>query len=62
MDLNSKGLTGKASVDKPWLKYYPEPLRNIEIPKITLEAFLKMKNPDETRIAFDYYGKKYTWK
>ena len=55
-------LTGKASIDKPWLNYYPEPFKNIEVPKMTVEAFLKMKNPDENRYAFEYYGRKYTWK
>lgn len=52
--------TGKASIDKPWLNFYPEGLRNLDVPKITIESFLKMKNPDENKIAFDgnSYGKK----
>ena len=54
--------TGKASIDKPWLKFYPEGLRNLDVPKITIESFLKMKNPDENKIAFEYYGNKITWK
>lgn len=29
-------LTGKASIDKPWLKFYPEELRNMETPVITV--------------------------
>lgn len=62
MNLTEQKLTGKASIDKPWLKFYPEPLRNLEVPKLTMEAFLKMKNPDENRIAFEYYGSKITWK
>ncbi len=55
-------LTGKASIDKPWLNFYPEPFKNIDVPKITMESFLKMKNPDESRYAIEYYGNKYTWK
>ena len=55
-------LTGKASIDKPWLNFYPEGLRNLDVPKITIESFLKMKNPDENKIAFEYYGNKITWK
>lgn len=62
MSFNSAGLTGKASIDKPWLQFYPEPLRNMEIPKITLESFLRMKNPDESKDAIEYYGRKFTWK
>ena len=61
MNLNSTALTGKASIDKPWLNFYPESFRNITVPKMTLENFLKTKNPDSNRIAFEYYGKKYTW-
>ena len=55
-------MTGKASIDKPWLNFYPEPFKNIEVPKMTVEAFLKMKNPDESKYAVEYYGRKYTWK
>ena len=55
-------LTGKASIDKPWLKFYPEELRNVETPVITVEKFLRAKNPDENKIAFEYYGNKITWK
>ena len=54
--------TGKASIDKPWLNFYPEGLRNLDVPKITIESFLKMKNPDENKIAFEYYGNKITQK
>ena len=55
MNLETTGLTGKASVDKPWLKYYPEELRDLKVPKMTVEAFLKMKNPDENKYAFEYF-------
>nr|WP_296032609.1 AMP-binding protein [uncultured Dorea sp.] len=55
-------LTGKASIDKPWLKFYPEELRNVETPVITVEKFLRAKNPDENKTAFEYYGNKITWK
>lgn len=55
-------LTGKPSIDKPWLDYYPEPFKNLEVPKLTVEEFLKMKNPDQNRIALEYYGRRFTWK
>ena len=51
MNLETTGLTGKASVDKPWLKYYPEELRDLKVPKMTVEAFLKMKNPDRKSVV-----------
>ena len=62
MNFAEQKLTGKASIDKPWLNFYPEQFRNLEIPRITIEAFLKMKNPNEDKIAFEYYGNKITWK
>lgn len=62
MDNTGATLTGKASVDKPWLQFYPEALRNVEVPTITVETFLRAKNPDENKIAFEYYGNKITWK
>ena len=61
MNFTEQKLTGKASIDKPWLNFYPEQFRNLEIPRITIEAFLKMKNPNEDKIAFEYYGNKITW-
>ena len=62
MENTGATLTGKASVDKPWLQFYPEALRNVEVPTITVETFLRAKNPDENKIAFEYYGSKITWK
>lgn len=62
MENTGATLTGKASVDKPWLQFYPEALRNVEVPTISVETFLRAKNPDENKIAFEYYGNKITWK
>ena len=33
--MSSTNLTGKPSVDRPWLQYYPEPLRKITVPECT---------------------------
>ena len=43
-------LTGKASIDKPWLKFYPESVRNMKQPQINIEAFLKRKMMTKTNI------------
>ena len=51
-------LTGKASIDKPWLKFYPESVRNMKQPTKNIEAFLKEKNDDESKYIFEYYGKR----
>ncbi len=58
---NLENRVGKASVDKPWLNFYPEELRNIDVPKLTIADFLKMKNPDTSKIAIEYYGSTFTW-
>lgn len=40
MNFAEQNLTGKASIDKPWLNFYPEEFRNLDIPRITMESFL----------------------
>ena len=50
MENTKMKLTGKPSIDKPWLQFYPEQLRNVEVPKMTIEEFLKYKNQDELRL------------
>ena len=42
MENTKMNLTGKPSVDKPWLQFYPEQLRNVEVPKMTIEEFLEI--------------------
>lgn len=34
MNFAEQNLTGKASIDKPWLNFYPEEFRNLDIPRI----------------------------
>ena len=43
--MSSTNLTGKPSVDRPWLQYYPEPLRKITVPECTVKEYLKMNCP-----------------
>lgn len=30
-------LTGKPSIDRPWMKFYPDVLRGIQVPACTVE-------------------------
>ena len=55
-------MTGYASVDKPWLKYYSEEAINSELPEGTIYEYL-LKNSKEcsANIAIDYFGKKITY-
>lgn len=34
--MQTKELTGYASIDRPWLKYYPEEVLNQEVPECTI--------------------------
>lgn len=60
--MNFNHLTGKASVDRPWMKFYPEVLKNLQIPACTLTEYLKMNCPGEDVVAMHYYGNDITWR
>ena len=46
----------KASVNRPWLNYYPEAVRDFTAPHTTLSEFLKKNNRQHDKIVVDYYG------
>ena len=42
----SQVLTGKPSVDKPWMQYYPEQLiKNLKVPSSTIGEYLAAACP-----------------
>lgn len=56
-------LTGKPSVDRPWLKFYPQALLdNLKIPTCTLWDYLAGNMPGPDVVAMHYYGADITWK
>lgn len=56
-------LTGMPTVDKPWLKYYPQILLdNLQIPPCTLWQYLEYNKPSMDTIAIHYYGVEITWR
>ena len=56
-------LTGKASIDKPWLKYYPQILLDhLQIPPCTLRQYLEFNCPSPDTVAMHYYGSNITWR
>ena len=60
-DVNN--MTGKPSIDRPWMKYYPEVLQKmIQIPECTVKEYLKKYCPGEDVAAMDFYGTQITWK
>ena len=52
-------LTGYPSIDKPWLKYYPEELNNAALPECTIFEYLWENNKEYPNdIALEYLGNK----
>ena len=59
----SNNMTGKPSIDRPWMKYYPEVLQKmIQIPECTVKEYLKKYCPGEDVAAMEFYGSQIAWK
>lgn len=57
-----KKLTGYPSIDKPWLKYYPEEDTSKPLPECTIYEYLWENNKDHLDgIALNYFGRKITY-
>ena len=55
-------LTGKPSVDKPWLKFYPPGIEQMmAIPDLTLNQFMRMACRGMELPVIHYYGNEITW-
>lgn len=57
--MEERKLTGFASKDKPWLKYYSEEAINAELPKCTIYEYIwncNRNHPEKT--AIHYFGKR----
>lgn len=59
--MNEMKMTGRPSVDRPWMKYYPEPLRKITVPECTVKEYLRQNCPGEDIAAMDFYGSQILW-
>lgn len=56
-------MTGFASIDKPWLKYYTEEAINSEPPHCTVYEYLWENNKDHlSDVAIEYFGRKISYK
>ena len=59
---NMEKMTGKPSIDKPWLKYYDEEVLNKTLPEKTIYEYITENNKKyPNRIALNYFGKKITY-
>lgn len=55
--------TGKPSLDKPWLKYYPKEVIDLELPKQTIYEYIYTPNQGNlNRTALNYFDKKITYR
>ena len=53
--------TKRISVEKPWMKYFPEDVRNLPVPRTTAYRFMTESNADrQDAVAINYYGNKIT--
>ncbi|MBE6976963.1 MAG: acyl--CoA ligase [Ruminococcaceae bacterium] len=60
--MEEKKLTGYPSIDKPWLKYYPEEAVNTPLPECTIYEYIWNKNKDHLdKLALKYFGKGTTY-
>lgn len=61
--LKEKGLTGYASIDRPWEKYYSNEVLNFEVPRRTIYRTIYENNYNtQNRVAISYYGNDITYK
>ena len=55
--------SGKASIDRPWLKYYDYESRNIELPTTSIYEYLKDNTKKYSNmIAINYFNNKISYK
>ena len=56
-------MTGKPSIDKPWMQYYPPQLiQGLVIPEQTVYEYLMERCPGDDVTAIHYYGRDIQWK
>ena len=49
------------SKEKPWMKYYPDEVKDLSIPKLSLNDYFKDRTKDDD-VAIEYYGNNIDWK
>lgn len=63
MEINKKNKTGLSSVDKPWLKYYPENIEKLNVPQVSMTKLLYDSCQEYLdNIALSYFNTKKTYR
>lgn len=57
-----KPIYGKASIDRPWMKYYSYDERNVKLPEMKIYDYLYNNQNNLNRIALNYFNRKITYK
>ena len=55
-------LTGKPSVDRPWMKFYPPGAEQMTVPEVTMNEYMKMMSRGDKLTVMHYYGTNIRWK
>ena len=55
-------LTGKPSVDRPWMKFYPPGAEQMTVPEVTMNEYMKMMSRGTDLTVMHYYGTNIRWK
>lgn len=57
------GITGRASEERPWMKFYPPGIENmLQLPQMTLNQYLHATCCGEELSVIHYYDREITWK
>lgn len=55
-------LTGKGSVDRPWMKFYPAEVIQMSVPQMSLNDYLRVTCRGEDLAVLHYYGTDISWR
>ncbi|MCD8110521.1 MAG: acyl--CoA ligase [Clostridiales bacterium] len=61
MNTTDNKTTGYPSIDRPWMKYYPPQISQMQIPECTMMEYLRQNCPGEDVVAMHYYGEDILW-
>ncbi len=60
--MSEQTLTGYASIDRPWMKYYPEDVLDAPLPECTIFEYIKKECSDRLeKPAINYFGTRLTY-
>lgn len=61
--MDEQKMTGYASIDKPWLKYYTDEAINAKLPECTVYEYLWENNKEHLDdVAIEYFGRKISYR